>query len=75
MVCVEAGTCKTLEIEQVDATGMAVRVHEEKAVSGEEEQEWQVLMESVGHKSGRSTGRKPWRKRGKLPALIGENLP
>jgi hypothetical protein len=54
--------CKTLEIEHkgvklVGARGMAVRVHAEKAVSGEEEQEWQVLMESVGHKSGRLRGR------------------
>ena len=32
---------------------MAVRVHVEKTVSAEEEQEWQVLMESVRHKSGR----------------------
>ena len=31
---------------------MAVRVHAEKAVSSEEGQELQVLMESVGHKSG-----------------------
>ena len=50
--------CKTLEIEQnglklVDARCMAVRVHPEKAVSAEEEQDWQVLIESVGHKSGR----------------------
>ena len=35
------------------ASGMAARVHAEKAVSAEEEQEWQVLMESVGRKSGR----------------------
>ena len=50
--------CKTLEIEQkgvklVDASGMAVRVHAEKAVSAEKEQEWEVLTESVGRKSGR----------------------
>ena len=49
--------CKTVEAEQkgvkwVDASGMAVRVHAEKAVSAEEEQQWQVLMESVGRKSG-----------------------
>ena len=93
-----------MEIEQkgvkwVDASGMAVRVHAEKAVSAEEEQEWQVLMESVGRKSGRlernlpgrgrkprrkcgktaqpgaRTGRKTWRKRGKMPRLRGENRP
>ena len=29
---------------------MAVRVHAEKAVSAEEEQEWQVHMEIVGHR-------------------------
>ena len=34
----------------VDASGMAVRVHAEKAVSLEK-QEWQVLVESVGHSS------------------------
>jgi hypothetical protein len=46
-----------MEMEQkgpklVDARGMAMRLHAEKAVSAEEEQEWQVLMESVGWKSG-----------------------
>ena len=58
--------CKTVKIEQkgvkyVDASGMPVRVHAEKAVTAEEEQRWQVLMEqrwqvlmeSVGRKSGR----------------------
>ena len=40
-----------MEIEQkgvkwVDAS-MAMRVHAEKAVSAEEEQQWQVLVESV----------------------------
>ena len=53
----KVGLRKTLEIEQkrvklVDASDMAVRVHAEKAVSTEEE-EWQVLMESVGRKNGR----------------------
>ena len=37
----------------VDASGKAARVHTEKAVSAEKEQQWQVLMESVGRKSGR----------------------
>ena len=41
------------EVGGVDASGMAMRVHAEKAVSAEEEQQWQVLMESVGRKSGR----------------------
>ena len=54
---------------------MAVRVHAEKAVSGEEEQEWQVLMESVGHKSGRLRGRNLWRKHRNMPLLRGENGP
>jgi len=36
----------------IDASGMAVRVHAEKAASAEEEQ-WHVLLESVGRKSGR----------------------
>ena len=75
--------CKTLEIEQkgvklVDASGMAVRVHAEKAVSAEEEQEWEVLTESVGRKSGRletwknaasqlrDRAVKQWRNRGKM---------
>ena len=40
-------------VKLVGANCMAVRVHAEKAVSAEEKQEWQVLMESVGHKSGR----------------------
>ena len=58
LVCVEAGVSKTLEIEQkgvklVDASGMAVRVHAEKAMSAEEKQEWPVRKESVGHKSGK----------------------
>jgi len=58
LICVEAGVCKTVKIEQkgvkyVDASGMPVRVHAEKAVTAEEEQRWQVLMESVGRKSGR----------------------
>ena len=73
--------CKTLEVKQkriklVDASSMAVRVHAEKAVCAEEEL-WQVLMENVGHKSGRlpGTGRKPWRKRGKMPHLRGEKGP
>ena len=44
---------KTLEIKQKgvkwgDARGMAVSVHAEKAVSADEEQKWQVLMQSVG---------------------------
>ena len=52
-VCVEAGVCKTLEAKQkrvklVDASGIAVRVHVEKAVSAEEEQEWQVRTEAAG---------------------------
>jgi len=56
VVCVEACLCKTLEIEQkrvklVDPSGMAVRVHVEKAVSVEEGQELQVLMESGWRKS------------------------
>ena len=62
-----------MEIEQkgvkwVDASGMAVRVPAEKAASAEEEQQWQVLVEAVGRKSGRlepGSGRKPWRKRAK----------
>ena len=44
-VCVEAGVCKTLESLEVnqkrarlvDARGVAVRVHAEKAASAEEE--------------------------------------
>ena len=53
-VCV----CKAMETEQkgpklVDASGLAVRVRAEKAVSAEDEQKWQMLMESVGHKRGR----------------------
>ena len=56
------------------ASGMAARVHAEKAVSAEEEQEWQVLMKSVGRKIGRlertSTRR---RKRGKMRPPRGEN--
>ena len=39
---------------------MAVRVHPEKAVSAEEEQDWQVLIESVGHKSGRLERTSGW---------------
>ena len=63
MVCVEAGVCKTMEMEQkgpklVDARGMAVRL--QKAVSAEEEQEWQVLMESVGRESGRLERTSAW---------------
>ena len=40
----------------MQASGVAVRVHVEKAVRAEEEQEWQVRMESVGHKSGHLWG-------------------
>ena len=43
------------------ASGMAARVHAEKAVSAEEEQEWQVRMESVGHKSGRFERASGWK--------------
>ena len=43
--CVEAGLCKTLEVEQkgiqlVDASGMAGRVRADKAVGAEEGQAW-----------------------------------
>ena len=56
---------KTLEIEQkgvklVDASAMAVRVRPQKAVSREEEQEWQVLMESVGRNSDRLERTSAW---------------
>ena len=47
----------------VDASGMAVRLHAEKAVSEEEEQEWQVRMESVGRKSGRLERTAAWNGR------------
>jgi hypothetical protein len=55
-VCVEDSLSKTLEVEQkgiklVDASGMAVRVCAEKAVSAEEGQNLQVRMESAGRKS------------------------
>jgi len=56
-----------------------VRVHVEKAVSAEdEEQEWQVRMESVGRKSGRLERTSGWngqetlRKRGKMAHRRGE---
>ena len=45
----------------VDASGMAVRMHAEKAVSAEEEQQWQVLMESVGRESGRFERTSAWK--------------
>ena len=58
----------------------AVRVHAEKAVSAKEKQDWQVLMESLGRKSGRLERTSAWNgqeiyvtKRGKMPHLIGEN--
>ena len=56
-----------MEMEQkgpklVDARGMAVRL--QKAVSAEEEQEWQVLMESVGCKSGRLERVSAWNGNG-----------
>jgi len=38
----------------------AVRVHAEKAVSAKEKQDWQVLMESVGRKSGRLERTSAW---------------
>ena len=65
MVCVEAGVSEALEIEQkgvmlVDASAMAVRVRPQKAVCREEEQEWQVLMESVGRESGRLERTSAW---------------
>jgi hypothetical protein len=69
---------KQKRVKLVDASDMAVRVHE-KAVSAEEGQEWQVHMESVGHKNGSLertsgwNGSKPWRKRGKIPHRRGEN--
>ena len=50
--CVWKLACARPEISQVGRC-MAVRVHLEKALSAEEEQECQVLVESVGHKSGR----------------------
>ena len=83
-VCVEAGVCKMLKAKQkrvklVDASGMAVKMHAEKAVGAEEEQEWHVRMESVGRKSGNlenlllaEADRKPWRKRAKMPHPRGE---
>lgn len=53
----------------VHASGMAVRVHVEKVVSAEEEQEWQMLMKSVGRKSGRLEGISTRRgNRGKMRA-------
>ena len=78
--------CKTLEIEQkgakwVDASGMAARVRAEKAVSAEEEQQWQVLMESVGRKSRRLQHTSAWKgqeteeKMWKNSAARGENGP
>ena len=67
-----------MEMEQkgpklVDARGMAVRL--QKAVSAEEEQEWQVLMESVGCKSGRLERVSAWNGNGqetveKKPSLL-----
>jgi hypothetical protein len=66
-----------LEVKQkrtklVDASGMAVRVRAENAVSAEEEQQWRVRMESVGHQSsklertvvwnGQETVMKTWKK-------------
>jgi len=51
----------------------------EKAVRAEEKQQWQMLMESVGRKSGRlernlpGRGRKPWRGRRKMPYPRSEN--
>ena len=63
LVCV--CVCKTLEIEQKGvkreiSSGMAVRLHAEKAVSAEEMQEWQVLMESVRRKTGRLQRTSAW---------------
>jgi len=44
----------------MQASGVAVRVHVEKAVRAEEEQDWQVRMES-GHKSGRLERTSGWK--------------
>ena len=45
----------------VDASSVAVRVRADKAVSAEEDQQWQVLMESVGRKSGRLEHTSAWK--------------
>ena len=55
MRCVGAGASKTSKIKQkgvklVDASGVAMKVHAEKAMRAEEKQEWKALMESAGHK-------------------------
>ena len=55
-----------MEVEQketklVDASGMSVRVHADKAVSAEEEQERRGHMESVRQSTKRTTVlQKPW---------------
>ena len=65
-VCVQAGVCKMLKAKQkrvklVDASGMSVRVHADKAVSAEEEQERRGHMESVRQSTKRTTFlQKPW---------------
>ena len=54
MVCVKLVRVRSWRLNRkqwVDASGKAARVHTEKAVSAEKEQQWQVLMESVGRKS------------------------
>jgi len=45
----------------VDASSVAVRVRADKAVSAEEDLQWQVLMESVGRKSGRLEHTSAWK--------------
>ena len=74
--------CKSVEIEQkgvkwVDASGMAVRVHAEKVVRSQCRGRclWKVLGAKAADENlllpGR--GRKPRRKREKMPHSRGEN--
>ena len=44
-----------------DASGMAVRVRAEKAMSSEIEQHWQVLIERFGRISGSLKGTSAWK--------------
>ena len=49
-------------VKLVDACGMAVRAHARKAASADKEQEWEVLVETLGRKSGRLEPTPAWNR-------------
>ena len=64
---------KQKRVKLVDAIGVAVTMHAGKAKRAEDKQEQQVLMESVGHKSGWLERTSAWN--GQETYLRGEDGP